>query len=85
MIETTETLFEYDELKMYFGENYWVTDKICIKQPNIGDILEFGEKRFYSIVSTLCSNPTSHRLQLWDMGIDWNNIFISWLMDLLDL
>ena len=74
MIETTGTLFEYDELKMYFGEDYWVTDKICIKQPNIGDILEFGEKKFYSIVSTLCSNPTSHRLQLWDMAIDWNEI-----------
>lgn len=64
----------YDELKMYFGEDYWVTDKIYIKVPRIGDILEFGDSKFYSIMSTLCANPTSFRLRLWQNGIDWNEI-----------
>ena len=27
---TQESLFEYDELKMYYGYTYWVTDKIQI-------------------------------------------------------
>ena len=71
---STESLFEYDELKMYFGEPYWVTDKIVITQPTIGDILNFGDTEFYSIVSTLCANTTSFRLQLWDAGIDWTKI-----------
>lgn len=66
--------FKFDELKMYFGEDYWVTDKICIKQPTIGQILEYGDTEFYSVVSVLCSNPTSFRLQLWNKGIDWNEI-----------
>ena len=70
----TESMFEYDELKMYFGEPYWVTDKIQILQPTLGDIIEFGDTKFYSIVSTLCANTTSLRLQLWDMGIDWTKI-----------
>ena len=39
-------LFEYDELKMYFGEDYWVTDKICISQPTI--------KQIYYLHSPLC-------------------------------
>ena len=69
-----ESLFEYDELKMYFGEPYWVTDKIQILQPTIGDIMKFGDSNFYSIVTTLCANTTSLRLQLWDMGIDWTKI-----------
>lgn len=73
-MDNQEDIFEYDELKMYFGELYQVTDKITILQPSIGDILEFGDKKFYSIVSTLCANPTMFRLQLWDMGIDWNEI-----------
>ena len=71
---STESMFEYDELKMYFGEPYWVTDKIQILQPTLGDIIEFGDTKFYSIVSTLCANTTSLRLQLWDMGIDWTKI-----------
>lgn len=71
-----ESMFEYDELKMYFGEDYWVNDKIKITQPTIGDIIEFGDAKFYLIVSTLCANTTSFRLQLWDMPqrIDWTKI-----------
>lgn len=69
-----ESLFEYDELKMYYGYPYWVTDKIEILQPKLGDIIEFGDIKFYSIVSTLCANTTSLRLQLWDMGVDWTKI-----------
>lgn len=70
----TKGLLDFDELKVYFGEDYWATPKICVHQPKIGDILEYGDSQFYSVVSTLCSNTTSFRLQLWDMGIDWNKI-----------
>lgn len=66
--------YKYDILKMYFCEDYWVTDKICIKQPTIGDIIEYGETEFWSVVSMLCANPTSLRLLLWNNGIDWNKI-----------
>ena len=69
-----ELIYDFDELKMYFGEDYWVTDKICIKQPTIGDILEFGDTKFYSMLNLFCANPTYLRLQLWKMGIDWNKI-----------
>ena len=82
-----ESLFEYDELKMYFGDTYWVTDKIKILQPTLGDIIEFGDSKFYSIISTLCANTTSFRLQLWDMKpkIDWTKIsdyeLFMWLIN----
>lgn len=82
-----ENQYKYDILKMYFGEDYYVTDKIRIIQPTIGDILEFGESRFWGVVSKLCANPTSLRLMLWDNGIDWNKIedfelFIMLVQDL---
>lgn len=73
-MNNTELIYDFDELKMYFGEDYWVTDKICIHCPTIGDILEFGDTKFYSILNLFCANPTFLRLQLWRMGIDWNNI-----------
>ena len=69
-----ESIYNFDELKMYFGEDYWVTDKICIKVPTIGDILEFGDSKFYSMLNLFCANPTSLRLQLWQTGVDWNEI-----------
>ena len=45
--------YDFDELKMYFGEDYWVTDKICIKQPPIGQILDYGDVKFYSMINTI--------------------------------
>lgn len=69
--------FEFDRLKMYFGEPYKVkcdVGEIIISIPTIGDILQFGEKEFYYMLKIFVSNPTSYRLQLWDMGIDWNKI-----------
>ena len=66
--------FKYDMLKMYFGEDYWVTDKIVIHQPTLQDIIDYGEAEFWSVTSMLCANPTSMRLELWRKGIDWNTI-----------
>lgn len=75
-----EALQHVDILKMYLNEPYVLTDKITIYQPTIGQIIQFGdhgqygEKEFYSSINVFVSNTTSYRLQLWDMGIDWNKI-----------
>ena len=69
--------FNFDRLKMYFGEPYTVhcdVGEIIISTPTIGDILQFGETEFYSMLNIFISNPTSYRLQLWDMGVDWNKL-----------
>lgn len=70
----TQNLLDFDELKMYFCEDYFPTDKIVVMQPKIGDILSYGDTKFYSVVNALCGNPTTFRLQLWNMGINWNKI-----------
>jgi len=71
---------QIDLLKMYLKKPYVVNDRITIYQPMVGEIIEFGdhkqfgEKEFYSTVNIFVSNPTSYRLQLWKMQIDWNKI-----------
>lgn len=65
---------KYDVLKMYFGDDYIVTPNIVVHQPSIGDIIEYGETEFWNTVAIICGNSTSFRLQLWDMGVDWNEI-----------
>lgn len=66
--------FQFDELQMYYGMDYKVNDKITIHIPTIGEIIEFGERRIFSVISPFVGNPTTYRLQLWDIGIDWNKI-----------
>lgn len=65
---------EIDRLKLYFGEPYVVNDKITIRQPSIGEILDYGEKEFYNMLRPFVANTTSYRLKLWDTGVDWNKI-----------
>lgn len=66
--------FQFDRLKIFFGEPFKVNDFITIHQPSIGEILEFGEKRTFSTIVAFTGNTTLYRLQLWDLGVDWNKI-----------
>lgn len=50
---STESLFEIDQLQLYFGDPYVINDNITILQPTIGDIIKYGEKRYYSMIHTL--------------------------------
>lgn len=74
---TDQSKLKIDTLKLYFGEPYTIhtpSKDIVVYQPTIGDIMEFGEERFYSVANVFIANSTMYRLQLWDLGIDWNEI-----------
>lgn len=66
--------FDVDVLRLYFGKPFTLKDGIIINEPTIGDILEYGEVSFFTMLNVFISNPTGYRLQLWDNGIDWNKI-----------
>ena len=66
-----------DKLKLYFGDPcpiHTPTRDIYVYQPTIGDIIEHGEEEVYGMVNVFVANSTMYRLQLWDMGMDWNKI-----------
>lgn len=65
---------EFDELKMYFAEDYMVNSKIVIHQPTIGEIVEFGEKKYFQSVYTLCAIPSDMKSFLEDIGINYMDI-----------
>ena len=69
---------EIDALKLYFGEPFVIENDtyndIIINQPTIGDIIKSGEKKIYSTINIFIANPTMYRMQLWDLGIDWNKM-----------
>lgn len=67
-------VLNFDELKMYFGEDYKVNNYVTIHTPTIGEIVEFGEQEYYSVISTLTAIPSDMKSALYDMGIDYEQI-----------
>lgn len=63
-----------DELKMYFGDDISINDYIKIHVPSVGEIVEYGERDYYSMVSCLTAIPSDMKSQLFDMGIDYEEI-----------
>ena len=68
-------MFDVDDLKIYRGSDIRITDKIVVIQPTIDQIIEFGEKKYFSAVHTLTSVGADLKWQLWDyFGIDYTTI-----------
>lgn len=65
---------EVDTLQLYFGEPHAITSDITIVQPTLGDILFYGEQNVYSTLNVFIGNSTMYRLQLWNIGQDWNKV-----------
>lgn len=68
-------MFDVDDLKIYRGSDIHITDKIVVTQPTIDQIIDFGEKRYFSVVHTLTGVGADFKWQLWDyFGIDYTQI-----------
>ena len=64
-----------DSLKLMLGMDIKVNDFITIKQPSIIDIAEYGEQKYYGMISTLIATPADLKSLLWDKyKIDWCKI-----------
>ena len=69
-----DDLINVDPLKLYFGDPYVVNKYVTIYQPTIGDIIEYGEKEYYSMIQTITAIPSDMKSSLFDMGLDWTQI-----------
>jgi hypothetical protein len=71
-----EQYFRNDELKIYRGEDFVVSKHIIIHQPTLGQIADYGERDYWSLVYNFTATPQSMKVQLWDMqpSIDYTEI-----------
>lgn len=67
-------MLEVDSLSLYFGDPYKINDYVTVTIPKIGELVQYGEKSYYSMVQTITAIPSEMKSQLWDMGIDWTQI-----------
>ena len=63
-----------DELKLYRGEDFIISDHIHIHQPTLNEICDYGEADYYAMIYQLTATPQSMKAQLWDAGIDYTKI-----------
>lgn len=78
-IKSRNPIIEFDKLQLYFKRPYVINapdsdHQIIIRQPTIRDIVDFGQNRFYATINVFTTNTTALRLQLWNQGLDWNDM-----------
>ena len=69
-----DSLFEIDQLQLYFGDPYVINNNITIFQPTVGEIMKYGEKKYYSVVHTLTAISSDMKSQLDDIGLDYEQV-----------
>lgn len=71
---TNDEALGIDELKMYFGRDYQVSDKITLHTPTVGEIIDFGERKYFYAIHSLTCIPSDMKSELFDKGIDYETI-----------
>ena len=66
--------YQVDELKLYLGSDIKVANGITLFQPTIGEIANYNESEYFSIASTICATPSSMKVALDDMGLDYMKV-----------
>lgn len=74
MAVDSEQYYENDELKIYRGENFVVSKHIQLHQCSLGEICDYGERDYYSMIYNFTATPQSLKVQLWDMGVDYTTL-----------
>lgn len=67
-------VIQVDELRLYFGDDIKISDGVILKSPTIGQVVDYGESSYFSVMQTLCATPSSMKAQLDDMKLDWMQI-----------
>ena len=65
---------QVDELKLYMSNDVKIANGVVLRVPTIGEIVEYGEQQYFSMASTICSTPSSMKVTLDDMKLDWMKV-----------
>lgn len=66
--------YQVDELRLYLGESIRIASGIMLYQPTIGDIANYNEADYFSVASTICATPSSMKVALDDMKLDYMKV-----------
>lgn len=66
--------YPVDELKLYLGSDIKIANGIVLYQPTIGEIANYNEAEYFSMAQTLCATPSSMKVALDDMKLDYMKV-----------
>lgn len=66
--------YPVDELKLYLGADIKIANGITLLQPTIGEIANYNEAEYFSMAQTLCATPSSMKVALDDMKLDYMKV-----------
>lgn len=67
-------MIDVDDLQVYRGKDFVINDYLSIQQRTLGDISDFGEKKYFGYVSTFCATPSDMMIELEQKKIDFVKI-----------
>lgn len=67
-------LREMYEPSLMMGEDFPINDKIMVRMPTVGEIIRFGEKKYFSLVYLFCSTSSDYKVQLDSIGVDQQDL-----------
>jgi hypothetical protein len=67
-------LIQAEELRLYLGDEVKIADGVSVKCPSIGQIAKYGEANYFGVAQMLCATPSSYKVQLDDMKLDWMKV-----------
>ena len=67
-------IIQVDELRLYFGDDIKIADGVVLKSPTVGQVVDYGEASYFSVMQTLCATPSSMKVQLDDAKLDWMKV-----------
>ena len=67
-------MVSFDDSFLIRGKDFKVSDTVTVFNPKVGDILDFGELNYYRAVSAFVCSPQDFKVQLFDMGVDFESL-----------
>ena len=64
----------YDDSYFLLGKSFELDENIKINNPTLEEIFDFGEEKYFSVVLNFISKPCDFKIQLSDLGIDFETI-----------
>lgn len=65
---------DIDELSIYRGQDYKISDHITVHQPTLEEICNYGELKYFNMIYTLTSVGADLKWQLDEIGVDYTKI-----------
>lgn len=66
--------YQVDELKLYLGNDIKIASGITLYQPTIGEIANYNEAEYFSMAQTLCATPSTMKVALDNINLDYMQV-----------